>query len=631
MARFVAGVPLAQHLRWLRLENLRNHAVTILLSIVFSSALLAQSLPPGMAGDQLGEQPYQSYHGGDIDSVGLANGTLSLNFPFLSYSQRGKLHLSFNLMYNNEPQHLAQDCPPPPGQCAQVWGYDLSTGPLPLEKGDAFVGWAQQVGITTTGFVQQQTVSSTAYSNYSLLLADGTKHVLGNTGGTSLTNHGSGNAYYLISNGPLEALDASGWQLQGPWTATGQSHSSGLLTSGVTDADGVQYGNTIQDPNGNQITNSGTTITDSLGRQIPLPPTVNSAQNASTSSCPTVGGVAPSYAVSWTVPGYSGNAQYIFCYAEVSVNIPTSTGIIGNTSTVPKLQSIVLPNGQSWQFEYNDSDGTQYNGAPTNWGTLSQVTLPTGGSISYTYSTVNAWAGLCENTGRWVASRTVNDESGAHTWQYQYTSGSPGNTKVIDPLGNYVIHTFGYQVGCALYETQTQYYDSGSNLLKTVSTTYSGSQWSANTYPNGAINVVPTSISTTLNTQTSSMSMTYDSTLSTGAFNYYDYLGNTTDLNGQPNIGIHGKKLSESDFDYGNNTTPLRTTNTSYLALTNQNYLNGNMLNLVSSVQVLNGSGTQQAYTTYGSTKLRQPLQESPNNTFLSAAIEAIRRRLIVG
>ena len=36
---------------------------------------------------------------------------------------------------------------------------------------------------------------------------------------------------------------------------------------------------------------------------------------------------------------------------------------------------------------YNDpGDGSTYNGLPVNYGSLTQITLPTGGTISYSYT-----------------------------------------------------------------------------------------------------------------------------------------------------------------------------------------------------------------------------------------------------
>src|ERR1700761_8707453 len=97
------------------------------LAIMIAAAVpsFSQSLPPDTADDQMGIQSFQSYHGGDIDSVGLSNGTLTLHFPFLSYSQRGKLSLSFNLFYNNQPQHYSEFCVPNanPKNCFNEWGY----------------------------------------------------------------------------------------------------------------------------------------------------------------------------------------------------------------------------------------------------------------------------------------------------------------------------------------------------------------------------------------------------------------------------------------------------------------------------------------------------------------------------
>jgi RHS repeat-associated protein len=232
-----------------------------------------------------------------------------------------------------------------------------------------------------------------------------------------------------------------------------------------------------------------------------------------------------------------------------------------------------------------------------NYGTLSQITLPTGGSISYAYveggSTLN-----CQNApGRWVATRTVNanDGTGPHTWTYTYGTGS---TVVTDPLGNDVVHTLTSfsQYQCAMYETGTQYYQgshTSGTLLKTVNTAYSYTS-SPNTTPYGATNVVPISIATVWpNSQTSKITKSYDS-----GFSYVAYQGGTG------YTGIYGKEISESEYDYPSGTSLLRTTNTGYAWQSPNpnysNYLTNNLIDSVSSVQVLDSGGTQRAYTTYG-------------------------------
>src|SRR6267143_3775123 len=70
----------------------------LLFPILLAPSLLAQTAPDL----ETGFNPYGSYHGGNIDSVNLANGALSLHIPFLSYPQRGALKLSFSLRYDGK-------------------------------------------------------------------------------------------------------------------------------------------------------------------------------------------------------------------------------------------------------------------------------------------------------------------------------------------------------------------------------------------------------------------------------------------------------------------------------------------------------------------------------------------------
>lgn len=570
--------------------------VGLVLAVCVGPIALAQSdLPAPTGDDQLGEQYLGAYHGGDIDSVSLTSGTLSLKFPFLSYPQRGKLHLGFSLMYNNQPQHYALHAITHENPFYQ-WGYFPYQNPLPVEKGDVFVGWDEQVAVTFRGYDNvtgpPKNPVNNYYANYMLQLADGSEHTLANMGGTSTNTLGT-NSYSLTSDGPFETLDATAWQVLGPYQAGMLQYGQEPLTAlSVIDPDGLMYSPGEEDPNGNFITNSGTALTDSIGRSIPLPPTYNSTSNTSDGGCPTVNGVAPSFAVAWTVPTFGGTTTYTFCYGNVYINIPSNT--VDNISvafgagggTTVKLTSILLPNGQNWQFAYNDPDGTNFNGSPVNFATLSQVTLPTGGTISYTYTYEGATA-TCQNGGRWVSTRTVTDESGSHPWNYQYYG---TYTVVTDPMGNDVVHTFGYSNQCALYETQTQYYQgshTSGTLLKTVNTAYSGSTNVLNTGW-GFANVVPTSIATVWpNGQTTTTTKQYDA-----GYGFTDYMGYTS-----PVPVIYGKVVSETVTDYTGSV--LKTTNTQYLGLTNSNYLSNNIINPPYTVQVKDGGGTQRALTTY--------------------------------
>lgn len=587
--------------------------LTVLLALLLcalSPRIFAQTLPPVTSADQVGTQPYGSYHGGDVDSIGLTNGTLSLDLPILSYPQRGNLHVSFNLMYNNQPQHFGQICFPPPDPCE----YDWDIAPLTGAAGNARVVWADSVTVVGQNIPYALKVGSQTdtyyYGNWFIEMADGSKHVLGNQGTVSWSSTNGGVTQLQTSTGPFETLDATGWRTLGAETTTPVNGQAAGTPTSIINPSGVKYlTNKIQDPSGNLITYNSTTITDSVGRQIPLP---SNTSSTSTSACP-VGLLPVSSATLWAPPGYNGtNASYIFCYAQVVPNMQgTTIGsllINGGIAPFTGLQSIVLPNGQTWQFEYNDTDATQkYNGKPVTYGTLSKITLPTGGTITYTYTgMVGGNPKYCQNGGRWVASRTVNanDGTGNQVWSYNYAPTGVTGTVVTDPLLNDTVHVLsGSALNCATYESQTQFYQGKYNagtLVKTVTTNFGFSTASRNTSPNGYINRVPTSIVTTWpNGGTSEVTKSYDS-----GFSYRDYYGNTTDLNNSPNVGIYGKEIGQSEYDYPSGTSLLRTTNTSYVWQSpNPNYssyLTNNLLNLPYSVQIKDGGGTQRAYTYYG-------------------------------
>jgi RHS repeat-associated protein len=579
-----------------------------------SSVALGQTLPPLSADDQMGFQPFQSYHGGDIDHIGLSNGTLSLDYPFLAYPQRGQLQLSFNLFYNNQPQHTGWECTTTINntqKCFFQWGYTPVSSQLPVEKGDVFVGWAQQVGFAfadsnvTVG--SGSTATTYHYSNWSVQSADGAKHPLGNLGSRSWIQ--SAFDYYESTSGPFETLDATGIRENGA-LVTDEFQGGVPSAAQIVGPDGILGG--MEDPNGNIITATAAgynsfSLVDSLGRQIPAFPTSKAASNTDTSTCPVPPQVPPvDHAVLWSVPGPNGGtSNFKFCYASVAVNMPppmTGAPYMGISNQM-KLQSIFLPDGHTWNFQYNDpGDGSTYNNAPINYGTLTQITLPAAGTISYTYTSTGTGAGgsNCQNGGRFVASRTVNanDGTGSHTWTYSYNTVSTGNssspwtvtTTVTDPLGNYAVHTFNAlyaQDYCPAYESETQYYQNGGTLLKTVNTVYS---FNEGDNKSGPLNVVPTQVTTVWpNGLTSRVTKGYDS-----GFTYTGFKGGT-------GPGIYGKVMSESESDYGSGAAgaTLRKTNTSYLALTNSTYLSANLLDLVSSKSTLDGNSCKQAETDY--------------------------------
>jgi RHS repeat-associated protein len=447
---------------------------------------------------------------------------------------------------------------------------------------------------------------------------------------TSLKS-GDGSLHQIVSNDNGTTLDGSGW-------------SSNTF---LRDSSGRKYSGVVEDPNGNQITFSPTAWTDTLNRQIPVTP--GPAMPSMTPPASTVGlGSCPAlnypfqpvtYAYYWNLPApntptsSNGSTQLVVCYASVYVRTNffagTSEGGHGPhffdlSQNFTMLQSVLFPDGTYWAFKYDAADPN--NPGSIGFADLLQVTLPTGGTLSYAWQFTGAPGCGTDIGSRGVQTRTVNanDGSGPHTWQYN-------GGIVTDPLGNDTVHSFSPIGGsnCTFYETQTQYYQgshSGGTLLKTIKTDY---QSTPNPYDSQAMstgriemattvtNVLPIRVTTTLpNGLVSSVETTYDNALT-----YHGPLDGTQsnifscDLNGglcqwsgytvypvTNYTGSYGKALETREYDWGHGAPgPLlrRTVNT-YLWQTNPSYLTNNFMDLVSSTTVYDGAGNQVAKTTYG-------------------------------
>jgi RHS repeat-associated protein len=200
---------------------------------------------------------------------------------------------------------------------------------------------------------------------------------------------------------------------------------------------------------------------------------------------------------------------------------------------------------------------------------------------------------------RQVVTRTLNadsSDSSSGVWTY-------GNGVTTDPAGNDTVHTFAPMPGnyCPLYETTTQYYNgshTSGTLLKTVKTGYSFAM------TDGGLGIgFPTTTNVLWpNNQQNQISTTYD----LGAtFQNPVFVAATSALAGPllttPNAS-YGLPLTVKEYDYSTSPPPvnlLRTTTTTYEALSNSNYLINNLLTLPASIAVTGsgpGSTTTYAY-----------------------------------
>jgi RHS repeat-associated protein len=255
----------------------------------------------------------------------------------------------------------------------------------------------------------------------------------------------------------------------------------------------------------------------------------------------------------------------------VATNFACSNGVpeyTGN-ATVPQELDIPSPAGGTlrYTFTYEPTTSGKYSGR------LQKIILPTGGSYEYDYPAPNDGIS-CTDGSALSMNRTVNDNNNnSATWNFVRNTTNKTTTvttpKLADtPNANNTVYTFnssGQEV------TRQIYADSGVTLWRTINTT-----WATNGTPATSITILEDA-----STQ-SKVATTYDS-------------------NGLLD------SMTEYDFGSGSPGSPIRTTNYTYQ--TSTAYTSRNIINLVTSKQILDGSGTVQYRqdTTYDGSALTCP------------------------
>ena len=268
-----------------------------------------------------------------------------------------------------------------------------------------------------------------------------------------------------------------------------------------------------------------------------------------------------------------------------------SAGSAYATTQLQQAVTAIQADGSKWTFNY---DG---------YGDLTSVGLPTGGSISYTWTTIgypNCTGTDRTHVSRAVASRTLNDNRGqVSVWHYAWgnaTATTMTNT-VTDPVNNDTVHTFtaldtqsNPTGGCGFYETRTQIYQGTGNarqLLKQVDTSYAHAFVSVDDSLTGLNlgNVGASRIQTTLypSGKVSLVTREYDAGLGANAPSF-------------------GDVTVQKEYDWGAGVPGplLRETDTTYQWQLDSRYLTAHLLDLPASVIVKDGSGCVVAKTTFG-------------------------------
>ena len=528
--------------------NARLRIIKLLLLIVvsFGTTLTALAQDPPNVSDYI--DPAAAYHTSNFDYVDPLTGRLALDIPLVvDHSQRGNLNFTYSLRYASTTTWFAETI----SQWGAVWqpaGGFVSTPGFSMD-GKLYPG---QDSYTSNSYTQCSAPPCTYYANYA---GDetGSKHYLGTT---------TENPYIQ------ESADGSGIQAQGAQD-TGSYFEATLVNRA-----GVRFlpSGAIEDPNGNQITFSGSypeaQMTDTVGRVWGY-----FYRGGNANSCP----IPAVSADLWQVPGPNGGTRnFTFCYSQRQVSTSFNVQPVGEYSaSVWLMTALILPDGTAWLFNYD------------SWGELVWVQLPTGGTVTY------GWATKSVSGERGIISRQANDGTNTSTWSYS------GAATVTDPAGNDTVYNpLNTYIPCDERLSSVQYYQgsstNGGTLLKTE---FPGYQVLDNPYPADMGGCATTTL-------TASTTVEWANQTESGFQYTHDYTFSFTDDNdGSNHTGNYGSQTWVTRLDWGNSGNTggvISRTGNSPLAYWNSNYATANMLDLPSFQFVEDGNGNMCSYTGYG-------------------------------
>lgn len=502
------------------------------LRIICTFVIMLAFAAPTRAQVATGLPPYSSLSGGP-DIVDNANLNVHLSFPVREKAGVG-IPFSYILSYDTS-----------------VWS---PSGGLWTSLG----GWATQ---DTAGWATDNAIQA---------LCPGVRPTCYTYGDCTFVNEYTGWKYFdrtntehdLQSSVTVYNYSACSEKGSGPYTATATTtdqlysvtvNANPEATTAV-DVHGYtfnMFAGSITDSNGNSVTN----YSDTLGMTVLSETSSGSLTN-------------PPITWTYTYTNAQGQPESVKVISQPQV-VRTNFGCSGVYESGPTTTALVseidLPDGTKYTFSYEQTPG--YPGDVT--GRLKELTLPTGGYITYAYS--GGSNGInCSDGSTPILTRTLYDNNGhSSTWTYTHnesgSSWTTGITAPTDPQGNQAYTAVQFQ---GLLETERDIYTKqGGTLLETIYTCYNGAS-----FPCNSTAVSPPITQLTVTT-------------SKGGFE--------SQVNTYYNAYNMPKEVDEYDWGNGGVGSLLRKTTTAYdMSL-------GNIEDRPQTVTTYNGSGTQVAQTTY--------------------------------
>jgi YD repeat-containing protein len=517
-------------------KPLRIFIITI---VVFAG--IRNSCSQSITNKDVGLPEYGTFSAGSVDSIQLDNTNLHIEIPLVTIPQRGKLDVSYKLIYDSRSFTIRSVCPPKGNSCIYTVGPSGDFALHLVGPKSVTAGYTPTTTCSPSGTVGSAVMSS----DYYIVDQHNTIHSI-----PSLLTYCCN---YPAGTGPFTtglADDGSGWALT--IDRAGNPFS-------IKDINGTSYPADIsrtyprviaEDSNGNELilpTSTSSTFTDTLGRFQPI---VSS------------GTAMPSGFTFYDANGVQQTVQFTYTSVPVNTALCQFSGAQSSdicrelAPTKNALSAVTLPDGRSYSIMY----------VQNSYGQPSSITLPDGGVVSWT------WAAPYDKEGPVVTSRTVNDGATSYTWTYTrqadrtVTTYPNGDTET--DVFTYLALPFPFQAVVPV-TTSSIIATAASHLIKSTQTDYDTS---------GASGYLP--VRETVHW--------YDSGL---------YSKKETDWTTQ---GSDVLSLPKNQRYYGFGAGApgglLKTVSTSYLFQNNSAYLSSNVLSTVASQDTYDSSGRQISY-----------------------------------
>jgi RHS repeat-associated protein len=418
------------------------------------------------------------------------------------------------------------------------WGWrnisEVETGYLTRDSTN------EECGLISTELSAQLITTKPRFFNFKYHDRFGVIHSFANTAGGC-----PGDGIDNVSTSQDASGDVLDTTTTGKWTIITPDGHSFKPPIGSTAGAG-----TYTDRNGNQISTSGSTFTDTLGM-----------------TALTVSGTAPSPTV-FTYTTSSGTPASV-TMNYTSYTVQTAFGCAGiaeyPATSVNLVSSVVLPDGSSYLFQYEPTPG--HAGSVT--GRISEITLRTGGNIQYVYS--GGSNGIeCSDGSTAGFDRTTMDGTSSYS---RSGSGSTWATTILDaatPRNQTAISFQTAGVPVNFYETHRIVNQGTSTVLIQTDTCYN-----AASQPNCSTTPIALPISD---------------------MRKYTILNNGQQALTDTHLDDSGLISELDEYDFGSipQGSLIRKTITTYAALDN------GIIGLPASITIQDGSGNQRAQQTFG-------------------------------